>query len=299
MPIKIEGPGTTETLATETDVLIDFVSELARSNRRYSEWWADLNKLIIFGEEKCGVSQKHADKCDLCRFLAEVTDSDIRDSIPFKRLCAQHKRVHDMAADFLRRRETGVVTVADYERLKNIGMKHLYNMDQIKHSSFFSIAHTDNLTGLLTRDVMEDALKEQDDRGRRLGQRFCVALADLDHFKRINDTYGHQVGDTVLVEIARIFEVFLRPYDDAFRYGGEEFLVLLPETTINKAVNVMDRLREEVKTKVICADEHKISMTISVGISESSPGQDIEALISTADENLYKAKSGGRDRVVC
>ena len=297
MTINVEGAESPEPITIEKDVLVDFVSELAKTNRRYAEWWFDFNKLLFFGTEKSELSMDHGKHCDLCHFLANVRDSEIKDSISFKRLCEQHGRVHEKATDLLRRQKDDILTVVDYDRMKNIVMKHMYNMDQVKHLSFFSIANTDDLTGMLSREVMESSLKEQDDRARRTGHSFFVALADLDHFKKINDTYGHQAGDIVLENIARIFDDSLRPYDDAFRYGGEEFLVLLPETTLNKAVNVMDRLREEVKAAVIKTGEHNITITISVGISEFSPNMNIEELVSTADENLYKAKSGGRDRV--
>jgi diguanylate cyclase (GGDEF) domain len=125
-----------------------------------------------------------------------------------------------------------------------------------------------------------------------------LALIDGDNFKDINDNYGHNFGDYVLEELADCFEKYTRPTDHVFRYGGEEFLVLLPNTSLKKAESVMNRLREEVAKLPFYEDGISITQTVSVGIACLPYDQDPDEAIERADEALYKAKETGRNKVV-
>ncbi len=153
---------------------------------------------------------------------------------------------------------------------------------------------TDSLTGLRNRRFLYQRLAEESERVRRFGSGFSIILFDLDHFKVVNDTYGHGVGDIVLVQVAAALLGSIRDVDIAGRYGGEEFLVILP-TGAAEARNTAERIRARIKALTWAGPG--LNLTISAGISEYR-GQDIDALVDAADRKLYEAKAAGRDRVV-
>jgi len=129
-------------------------------------------------------------------------------------------------------------------------------------------------------------------------------MSDIDFFKKVNDTYGHAVGDCVLKNVAKTIKKELRESDIASRYGGEEFVFLLPQTKLDEAIIVANRLKEAVENKKINIEEYKIknikeiSVTVSIGVSEYKNEKDYEMLYKKADEALYTAKETGRNRVI-
>lgn len=124
-------------------------------------------------------------------------------------------------------------------------------------------------------------------------------MIDADHFKRVNDTYGHKVGDRVLMALASTAEKALRENDIVARYGGEEFVVYLADTVAEDALMVADRLREAVSRIVVQSDaDEPVMFTVSIGISSSEDSQEVNTLIKMADDALYKAKESGRNRCV-
>ena len=154
---------------------------------------------------------------------------------------------------------------------------------------------TDSLTGLRNRRFLFERLAEESERVRRFGSGFSIILLDLDHFKAVNDSFGHRVGDSVLIQVAAALLGSIRDVDIAGRYGGEEFLVILPSTGAAEALIIAERIRARVKA--LSWPEPGLSVTISAGISEYGD-KDIDALVDAADRKLYEAKAAGRDRVV-
>lgn len=161
------------------------------------------------------------------------------------------------------------------------------------------LAAQDALTGLGNRRAMETSLIEEVERARRYGHPFCLLLLDIDHFKAVNDSYGHLAGDAVLRRLANICRGVVRPMDRVFRYGGEEFVVVVPETFIEGAHSLALRLREAVATaSFTIAPETSIRLTISVGVAAFPQDADSkEPLIAAADSALYQAKQNGRNCV--
>lgn len=157
----------------------------------------------------------------------------------------------------------------------------------------------DTLTELLNRRAVFDVLKREISRGRRSEESISVMLADLDHFKNVNDTYGHQAGDTVLMRVSKILLECIRPYDSVGRIGGEEFLIVLPGCTTTDGLVVAERIRNAVGAEKMQIDDHSIAVSISIGIATSTTNRLIEhdALIRAADKALYKAKNEGRNTV--
>jgi diguanylate cyclase (GGDEF)-like protein len=161
------------------------------------------------------------------------------------------------------------------------------------------LATRDELTGLYNRRHMMDVLNQHQKRLNRSGHhRFCLAILDIDHFKRINDTYGHNVGDEVLRNFAQAAATVMRETDVVARWGGEEFLVLLNDTQPGAAAIGLDRLREHLRHVQLAANLPDLKPTFSAGLTDYALSEPLHSCIERADRALYAAKNGGRDRVV-
>jgi two-component system, cell cycle response regulator len=163
------------------------------------------------------------------------------------------------------------------------------------------MAITDQLTGLHNRRYMSRHLDTLITGAAKSGKPIAFLIFDIDHFKRVNDTYGHDIGDEVLREFAGRVAANVRGIDLACRYGGEEFVVVMPDTDMEFAYSVAERLRKSVETTpfAISRDPNQLNVTISIGIAGSSGvGDTAAALLHRADQALYRAKTGGRNQVV-
>jgi diguanylate cyclase (GGDEF)-like protein len=157
---------------------------------------------------------------------------------------------------------------------------------------------TDPLTGLLNRRYFNELSGKEVTRARRHGLAFAVLMLDIDHFKRINDKFGHPVGDIAIKAVADACNVSLRPHDLLARYGGEEFVLMLPHTDEEGARVVAERIRQLVEAIDMATANGPLRFTVSVGISIYQQGAALDQVVGRADEALYKAKQSGRNRVV-
>ncbi len=161
-----------------------------------------------------------------------------------------------------------------------------------------ALSHTDELTGLPNRRYFLGALETETARHRQTGQPMCIAMLDLDHFKQINDSFGHDTGDQVLRQLAEILKGRLRGYDVAGRIGGEEFGLLFPNTTLAAAVTVCENLGDAIRRCRVTTSTGSLSFTGSFGLTVFNCHDDEpDELMIEADRHLYRAKSEGRDRV--
>lgn len=172
----------------------------------------------------------------------------------------------------------------------------------LRHDSkrFYAASRTDPLTGAGNRLRMNEELAAAIARAKRYGHRFSIAMCDLDFFKAFNDRFGHIAGDEALQRIAETMRATIRTGDTLFRYGGEEFVVLLAELDVDGAARVMDRVRAEVERLALPAGSGESSMTVSIGVAELDLARDRSSIdwIGHADAALYAAKTRGRNRVV-
>jgi diguanylate cyclase (GGDEF)-like protein len=160
------------------------------------------------------------------------------------------------------------------------------------------LANNDSLTGLLNRRAILNKLDEHIANTRRYKDNLSVLMLDIDHFKRINDKYGHMTGDDVLERVASLLQKRTRDTDTAGRYGGEEFLIILSKTDLPSALIIAERIRRSIKaTKIKAPTGDVFVITISQGLEIYQPGDDIHSLISRVDSLLYQAKRNGRDRI--
>lgn len=201
-----------------------------------------------------------------------------------------------IAVEYERRRQ---FEEADLERLKTLALfvapafRNALSFGEVKAQSM-----TDALTGLPNRRATERALASTIAIADRTGNRFSVAIADVDHFKKINDSHGHEAGDEVLQTVARTLKGELRPGDHAGRWGGEEFLLVLPNTSPDDAAHVMERVRSKVEALDVVWQGRTLRVTLSAGVS-SYPGAAVSpaAVVASADGALYEAKREGRNLV--
>ncbi len=158
----------------------------------------------------------------------------------------------------------------------------------------------DELTGIFNQRYFREALEREISGAERYGHGLALCMIDLDYFKRVNDTHGHLCGDRVLQEFGQLLDESIRKYDVGCRYGGEEFAVILPDTSLAKAVALCERFRERVMNHEFTYADLTLHITISVGVTARPASGEItgKQLVDLADKALYQAKSQGRDRVV-
>lgn len=160
------------------------------------------------------------------------------------------------------------------------------------------ISKTDELTGLPNRREMSETIANEIGRAQRTNKPFCFIFMDIDHFKAINDTYGHACGDEILKSVAQTIRGLLRKYDVFARYGGEEFLTLLPETDLNGAAVVAERFRRKIEMMTVHYGDYTINITITLGVSLFDHKLGADRSIQMADKALYQGKESGRNQVV-
>jgi len=160
------------------------------------------------------------------------------------------------------------------------------------------LANFDSLTGLYNRQAILGKLCELINHAKRYKEDFSLSMLDIDHFKRVNDRYGHLTGDEVLEKIATLIRRNIRDTDVAGRYGGEEFIIILPQADLSSALVLAERIRGIIESAEMKDSAGNVfAITVSLGLSSWEPGEDDHSLISRTDEALYKAKENGRNRV--
>ncbi len=175
------------------------------------------------------------------------------------------------------------------QQRKQIGERTL----KLEHDS-----NTDELTSLYNRRYLFSEGLRLYERWQHDGVSIALLMIDIDHFKHINDKYGHQVGDDVLAEVARVLKQQCRPYDLVARYGGEEFVVMLEATSSGSGVSTAQRIRQSITDSVVKLGQRELHVTVSIGVVEGNNLGDFESTLRKADEALYQAKESGRNRIV-
>lgn len=181
----------------------------------------------------------------------------------------------------------------------HLKIKHLQDDLRRSNELLLELSNTDHLTGLFNRRYLMEALDKEVQRSARKGGTLSLIIVDIDHFKKVNDTYGHLQGDVVLQKVALNLQKELRSYDIAARYGGEEFIAVLPDAHIQEALYVAERIRVSVQECRFSGAHSPLSLTVSLGLA-NFPAQNctsVDDFIKLADDALYRAKANGRNRV--
>ena len=171
------------------------------------------------------------------------------------------------------------------------------NVEAVYHEEIYRMMITDGLTGIANRRKLDEALENEFLRAKRYGRPLSIAILDADHFKKVNDTHGHIVGDFVLKKLATLFQQNIRREELLGRYGGEEFVVVMPEVDSSGAFQLAEKLGKTVESTVFKSGEAELPITISVGVATLGAEESVKAFIDTADQALYKSKEDGRNRV--
>lgn len=169
---------------------------------------------------------------------------------------------------------------------------------ETKLEQMSELVREDQLTGSLNRRGLDDAFERELARAERRHTPLCVAMLDLDDFKRLNDTHGHTAGDEALIHLVRVIKDTLRTMDVIARFGGEEFLIVLPDTTMDDAMQTVTRVQRELTKRIFMHNNERLLITFSAGVALRTGNEDQTAMIKRADEALYKAKRAGKNRVV-
>jgi len=196
-----------------------------------------------------------------------------------------------------------IVKPYDPEELQariRVGKRMLELQDSLMeaHAALVYQAMCDSLTGVLNRRAILERLTEELERAKRENGRLSIGMCDIDHFKNVNDTYGHQMGDKVIIAFANCIIGQLRKYDRLGRYGGEEFLVISTASGQLSEVQLYERLCEQVAAMEIAGESGPVSVTVSIGVAAATKESTVDGLLCAADAALYRAKAEGRNRVV-
>lgn len=284
-------------LRDETKLIIDHISEAIISHMNLLQTWhrSVICNAIIPQEI---LDEKAHLACSLGCWLDQHQYDSLLQQPVFEDLIIHHNELHHKLQQLAHiTADGGHVTGSQYDELGE-KMQNFVKAAQRITEAFRLVAELDPLTGLYNRHSMAKDLNREREIYIRTDVPFCVALADIDHFKKINDTHGHGVGDMILATIANYFISHVRPYDAIFRFGGEEFLILFPHTSLEEGKAALDRLRVNISKLTLASNDHiDLRVTVSFGLAQISDDISVQDLIERADLALYKAKKEGRNRV--
>ncbi len=283
------------------DQMRSALKELEQALYNHDQWAETLYGTLICrltADERDSSRESH----HLCRFgqwYYKAGHAALAAHPGFAEIGLEHERMHQYAATLLRSSANGVpISINDYERFVTALKRLKLEISTLQHELESSLFNLDPLTGTPSRIGMLSKLREQQEFVRR-DHPCTIAMMDLDHFKPVNDSYGHLVGDRVLVAFATYIMAHLRPYDRIFRYGGEEFLICLADTDIDTGRLIIDRVREELSSLPLDGNgKGPFHVTVSFGIAPLDCDLPVERSIDRADRALYVAKETGRNRVV-
>jgi diguanylate cyclase (GGDEF)-like protein len=275
--------------------------ELDRALFNHEQWCEALNRNLICGSspDQRDMDEDAYHKCLFGQWLKGAGSGVLSRHPGFSEIETAHTRMHQAARGLLMASANQEpVRIEDYERFVNSLKQMRLEILTTKHELEDAIYNIDPLTGAASRIAMLTKLREQQALVKRKVQSCCLAMMDVDHFKRVNDTHGHATGDRVLVGLARHVKTQVRPYDLFFRYGGEEFLLCAGNTDLNAGQDMFERLRGEIEGLRFDNGGAPFGITISIGLTMLDPDVTVEQSIELADKALYAAKAAGRNRVL-
>jgi diguanylate cyclase (GGDEF)-like protein len=237
---------------------------------------------------------------ELGRWLEQDDGAFLRQRPEFAAALAGYRQMHARARALCREiADLKAIAPADYEAFCTALTDFDRSMEALVRQLWDLLRNTDPLTGIATRFALLPRLDEERDRLRRTGHTCCVCMVDLDHFKEINDRHGHAAGDAVLEAVSAFLFDNLRRYDQVCRYGGEEFVLMLPDTEPAEAMPIIDRLRRGLAELAIVLDDGtRLRITASFGIAPLTANQTVADSIAHADQAMYAAKRAGRNQVL-
>jgi diguanylate cyclase len=283
------------------DELQGMLAQLEQALFNHQQWHAGLIRALTcrLPYDQHDISPQAHQECRFGQWYYGKVPEKLRDLPGFIALGKAHKLMHQLAAKLLIEATAGKPVIAfDFDNFANSLDRMRLEISALQRELENALYNHDALTGAITRVGILPALREQQELVKRELQSCCIVMVDLDNFKVINDLYGHLAGDCVLTASVHYLIEHLRPYDKVFRYGGEEFLLLMQHTELAFCYDMMERLREGLASMPIDFDGKKpVTITASFGVVLLDPDAPVETSIDRADKAMYAAKAAGRNCV--
>jgi diguanylate cyclase (GGDEF)-like protein len=278
------------------------IAQLDQAIYNHEQWYKGLLRTLIarLPPESSDLQSDAHHRCRFGQWYYSDETKSLRDHLAFASLGKAHEQMHNNATHLLRLiADNLAITPTKIDSFHNMLDRMVLEMQSLHRELADAVQNRDPLTGARNRVGMLSDLREQHALVRRGVQQCAIIIVDVDHFKGVNDRYGHPAGDTVLTAISHCLEASVRPYDRIYRYGGEEFLLYMPNTTMDVAVGLAERLRAAVASKEIpdTSGGPVLHVTASFGVAPLDADRSVEESIDEADKALYQAKSRGRNRV--
>lgn len=283
------------------NALMPLLHELDAGVMNHVAWLKDLHRSMICHHPPNENDLKHDAHCH-CKFGQWYYGKQIPellDNPRYLEIGAAHKIMHDHARALLKSQaEEKQILPDNYNDFMDMAIEFKLAISRLQSDIIQHVCSVDHLTGVLNRHAMLQTLQEEHERMVRKKGCSCICMMDIDFFKNINDKYGHQTGDKVLQLAVRYVVEALRKYDTVFRYGGEEFMICLPDISLAEAVQTIERVRDGLsKLAISVKDQDEIFITASFGVTNMDANDNLEDLIQKADHALLCAKLKGRNQV--
>ncbi|OGT87878.1 MAG: hypothetical protein A2286_01360 [Gammaproteobacteria bacterium RIFOXYA12_FULL_61_12] len=282
-----------------TEELQAVLQQLEQAIYNHEQWAKSFDRTLICrgSHNPRDIEDNAHHLCPFGQWYYQLSPDSLRQLPAFQAIGLEHKQMHRQATQLLRvSLAGGGISPQDYDLFANAMERLRLEIHTLKRELAETLYNRDPLTGANTRTGLLTKLREQQELVRRGVQPCAIVMMDLDHFKSVNDTYGHSTGDRVLVAITGYVIEHLRPYDKLFRYGGEEFVICLPGLELEVAREVIERLRQGVAANPIeTAGGQPIQVSASFGFTMIASDISVEESLDRADSALYQAKNEGRN----
>tara|TARA_R110001606_G_scaffold209749_3_gene357023 strand:- start:2253 stop:3170 length:918 start_codon:yes stop_codon:yes gene_type:complete len=277
------------------------IAEIEQAMQWHDMWYKQLLRSLIAdtpANSKDLRDDAHL-KCQFGQWFATLSDDKLNSHPLFAKIGDAHIKMHQGAKSLLSLKASKQAVPVDLLDQFHHDLDELRELFIAISDEFYQLMHSrDPLTGATNRINLLANLHKEQDLCKRKEQHCALVMLDLDHFKAVNDQYGHATGDKVLVAIVKCLQSHLRSYDQLYRYGGEEFLLCLTQTTVSEARLFAERLRQAIAAlNIAVAEDITISVTGSFGVAQLNANTDVETTIAEADKAMYAAKAAGRNRV--
>ena len=283
------------------DEMQTILAQLDQAMYSHQQWHASLIRTIVchLPPDQHDLNPNAHTACRFGQWYYGTIPEKLRKHDGFVALGVAHQRMHQLAADLLMAAKNSQDVVPfDYDNFVNALDRMRLEISALERELEDSLYNHDSLTGAINRFGVLPALREQQELIKRETHQSCIAMMDLDNFKLVNDSYGHHAGDQVLISVVHYLIEHFRPYDKVFRYGGEEFLLLMPHITQLNGYKKLESLREGLAVlPVDIGNREPAHVTASFGLVMLDPATPVEVSLDHADKAMYAAKYAGKNCV--
>ena len=286
---------------TSQEILQSTLRELDQAVYSHGRWYKELSRSIVCGlpHDQRDIEDDSYKQCRFGQWYYSIHTDELHNHPTFISIETEHIHMHKLATKLLLASSNNEpISPMDYDKFASTLERLRLNINALKHEIEETLYNHDPLTSVRNRVSMLNDLRNMQAMVKRNIQNVTIVIMDIDHFKVVNDTYGHPMGDKVLKAVAEFLLEHTRPYDQVYRYGGEEFLICMSDTDVETARMIIDRLREELSVfAAVWEDTVRITISASFGLSMLEADSTVEDAIQKADEALYISKRSGRNTV--